>query len=212
MTRLMLAFGDSNTYGKSPMRSTDDNRRFGPEARWPRVAEAMLGGEWAVIEEGLPGRTTQFDDPVMGAHMNGQIGLRIALQSHGPIDLLAIMLGTNDHKTRFEPSPERVTAGISGLVDLALSDEYQTRHDGFEVLVICPPPVLERGPIKGEFIGAYEHSLALAAVLKPQCEAREVYFFDAGAVIGGSELDGVHFDPDAQRALGEAIAGIVETL
>lgn len=212
MTRVMLAFGDSNTYGTPPMLSTDDNRRYGPDHRWPRVAETGLGGAWEVVEEGLPGRTTQFDDPVMGTHMNGRIGLRIALQSHGPIDLLAIMLGTNDHKTRFAPTPERVTAGIAGLVDLALSDEYQTRHGGFEVLVICPPPVLEQGPIKDEFLGASATSRALAPVLKAYCEARGVHFFDADAVIGSSEQDGVHFEQDAQRALGEAIAGLVAAL
>lgn len=211
MTRLLLAFGDSNTYGTRPMVSTEDNRRYSPEHRWPRVAEAALDG-WEVIEEGLPGRTTQFDDPVMGAHMNGRTGLRIALQSHGPIDLLAILLGTNDFKTRFEPSPQRVSAGIAGLLDLALSDEYQTRHGGFEVLVICPPQVLEQGPIRGEFVGAAAASLDLAPILKAHCEARGVHFFDAGMVIGSSEQDGVHFEPDAQRALGEAVAGIVGAL
>lgn len=211
MPRTMLAFGDSNTYGAPPMQSANDRRRYGPEHRWPRVAEAKLEG-WAVIEEGLPGRTTQFNDPVMGAHMNATLGLRIALESHGPIDLLAIMLGTNDFKTRFAPTPERVTAGVAGLVDIALGDEYQTRHGGFEVLVICPPPVLEQGPISGEFIGAAAASRALAPVLKAQCDARGVHFLNAGLVIGSSEQDGVHFEPDAQRALGAAIAGIVSAL
>jgi lysophospholipase L1-like esterase len=212
MTQLMLAFGDSNTYGTKPMHSTGDNRRYGPEARWPRVAEAGLRGAWEVVEEGLPGRTTQMDDPVMGRHMNARLGLRIALQSHGPIDLLAILLGTNDHKTRFAPTPERVTAGIAGLVDIALSEEYQTRHDGFEVLVICPPPVLEQGPIMGEFLGAAAPSRALASVLRPKCAARGVHFLDAGAVIASSDQDGVHFEPDAQRALGAAVAGLVAAL
>ena len=211
MTKFMLAFGDSNTYGKLPMLSTDDNRRFGPDHRWPRVAQATLDG-WDVIEEGLPGRTTQFDDPVMGAHMNGRLGLRIALQSHGPIDLLTIMLGTNDMKTRFAPTPARVTAGVAGLVDIALSDEYQIRHSGFEVLVICPPPVLEQGPIKGEFLGAAMVSQGLASALQAHCAARKVHFLDAGQLVGSSEQDGVHFEPDGQRALGEAVAGFISAL
>lgn len=211
MSRTLLAFGDSNTHGTRPMRTTDDARRYGPDRRWSRVAEAALDG-WEVIEEGLPGRTTQFDDPVMGAHMNGRLGLRIALQSHGPIDLLAILLGTNDFKTRFEPSANRVTAGLAGLIDLALSDDCQTRHDGFEVLVICPPPVLEQGPIRGEFLGAAAASRDLSPLLKAQCDARGVHFLDAGSVIGSSETDGVHFDPGAQRALGEAVAGLVSAL
>lgn len=211
MPRLMLAFGDSNTYGARPMRATGDRRRYDADARWPRVAEAALA-DWDIVDEGLPGRTTQFDDPVMGPHMNGRIGLRIALESHGPIDLLAIMLGTNDLKARFAPTPDRVKAGVAGLLDLALSDEYQTRHGGFEVLVICPPPVLEQGPIKGEFLGATAVSRDLAPVLKSYCDGRGVHFFDAGSVIGSSEQDGIHFEPDAQRALGEAVAGLVAAL
>ena len=87
-------------------------RRYGEDSRWPRVAGAALGAGWTIVEEGLPGRTAQFDDPVMGAWMNGQMGLRIALASHGPIDWLAIMLGTNDCKTRFGGRPETITAGF----------------------------------------------------------------------------------------------------
>ena len=153
MSRTLLVFGDSNSHGTPPIVTPGEYYRFDAAIRWPRVLARALGDDWCVVEEGLPGRTTQFDDPVMGAHMNGQTGLRIALESHGPLDLLVIMLGTNDAKTRFNPTPERIVAGLAGLVDIALSDAMQTRHDGFEVLVICPPPVEEVGPIAGEFIG-----------------------------------------------------------
>lgn len=212
MTRTLLVFGDSNSHGTTPIVTPGEYRRYGPDTRWPRITAAALGTDWEVVEEGLPGRTTQFDDPVMGAHMNGRIGLRIALQSHGPIDLLAIMLGTNDTKTRFEPTPERITAGIAGLIDVALSDEYQTRHDGFGVLVICPPPVIETGPIAGEFIGATAVSRDLPGPLKAHCTARGVHFFDAGKIIGASQQDGVHFEPDGHRALGEDLAEFISAL
>lgn len=209
MTRTLLTFGDSNTHGTAPMKARGDVGRFGPETRWPRVTASALGAGWHLVEEGLPGRTTQWDDPVMGAHMNGQEGLKIALASHRPVALLAIMLGTNDLKTRFQPSAARIAAGVAGLLDLALHRDIAPLHPGMTVLVICPPAVREVGPIRGEFIGAQAHGPGLAPALATLAEARGVAFFDAGAVIETSEVDGVHFDPEAHQVLGEALARVI---
>jgi len=209
---VLLAFGDSNTHGTPPIETRGEYRRHGRADRWPGACASALGTEWQVIEEGLPGRTAQHDDPVMGAHMNGRTGLRIALESHGPIDALALMLGTNDVKTRFGPSPQRVTAGIAGLLDIALGLEMQTRHGGFGVVVICPPAVVETGPIAGEFVGAAEISRRLAAPYAALALARGAGFLDAGAHVDASPLDGIHFDAAGHRALGAAVADAVRAL
>lgn len=209
MSRTLLVFGDSNSHGTPPIVTPGEYFRFDAETRWPQVMARALGPDWTVVEEGLPGRTTQFDDPIMGAHMNGQTGLRIALESHGQIDLLVIMLGTNDAKTHFNPTPERIVAGLAGLINIALSEPMQTRHDGFDILVICPPPVEEVGPIAGEFIGGAAVSAGLAPVLAAHCAARDVAFFDAGTVIEVSQQDGVHFEPESHHALGAAVARVV---
>lgn len=169
-------------------------------------------GGWEVVEEGLPGRTAQFPDPMMGDHMDGRTGLRIALQSHGPIDALTIMLGTNDVKTRFGATPEMVTAGLAGLLDLAMSPEAQDRHGGFAVLLICPPAVREQGPIRSEFTGGRAVSLRLPALYGALAEARGCAVLDAGGVIEVSPLDGIHFDAAAHAALGAAVAGAVARL
>jgi lysophospholipase L1-like esterase len=208
----LLTFGDSNTHGTPPIVERGAYFRFGPDVRWPQVCFRALGQGWELAEEGLPGRTAQFPDLVMGAHMNGQDGLKIALQSHGPVDVLTIMLGTNDVKARFSASPEIVTAGIAGLVDLALGLEMQERHGGFKVLLICPPPVQEVGPIAGEFLGAADRSQGLAARYKALAEARGIGFFDAGSVISVSPQDGIHFEPEAHRTLGLAVADAVRSL
>ena len=210
MTHTLLVFGDSNSHGTPPIVTPGEYFRFDAATRWPQVMARALGGAWTLIEEGLPGRTTQFDDPIMGAHMNGQTGLRVALESHGPIDLLVIMLGTNDAKTRFNPTPERIVSGIAGLMDIALSEPMQTRHDGFEILVICPPPIEELGPIGGEFIGGGAVGAGVAPVLAAQCTARGVGFFDAGTVVEVSAQDGVHFEPEGHQALGQAVARVIE--
>ena len=210
MSHTLLVFGDSNSHGSPPIVNPGEYLRFDTAIRWPRVMARALGEGWCVIEEGLPGRTTQFDDPVMGAHMNGQTGLKIALESHGPIDLLVIMLGTNDAKTRFNPTPERIVAGVAGLIDIALSEPMQIRHDGFEILVICPPPVEEVGPIAGEFLGGAAVSAGVAPVLEAHCAARGTAFLDAGTVIEVSGQDGIHLEPDAHQALGLIVAKTID--
>jgi lysophospholipase L1-like esterase len=197
---VVMCFGDSNTHGTPPIVDRSLYARFGRGVRWP-----TLLGAHEVIEEGLPGRTAMYDDPVMGAHMNGQAGLKIALQSHGPIDVLVLMLGTNDVKTRFTSTPEAVVGGIASLLDIAQSIEMQTRHGGFKILLICPTPVVETGPIKGEFWGGAARSRALSPIYAALASARGVDYLDAGRVITVSPLDGVHFDEAEHAKLAVAV-------
>ena len=208
----LLCFGDSNTHGTPPIVTRGGAyERFDPDTRWPRVAASLVPG-WEVVEEGLPGRTAQFPDPVMGAHMDGRDGLKIALQSHGPLDAMTLMLGTNDVKTRYGAAPEKIAAGIAALLDIAQGDEMQTRHGTFHILLICPPPVLEQGPIAAEFWGSRETSLRLAPLYRRLAEARGCAFLDAGEVIEVSPQDGIHFEAEAHRALGAAVAEAVRAL
>ncbi len=201
---LLLTFGDSNSYGTPPMDSLDGHHRFGVGVRWPTVVAATLG--WDLVEAGLPGRTAQFDDPIMGTHMNGQVGLKMALESAGPIDALTIMLGTNDVKARFASNRYGVMGGIASLLDIALSPALQERHNGFKVLLICPPPVVEVGILRGEFYGAAAMSTALPPLYRALADARGIGYLDAGNVIAVSPIDGVHFDALAHTALAQAVA------
>lgn len=209
---VLLTFGDSNTHGTPPIVDRSEYRRFGPGVRWPTITHATLGKDWNLVEEGLPGRTAQYDDPVMGDIMNGRPALRMALQSHGPIDVMTLMLGTNDVKTRFATTPEQVAAGLAGLLDVAQSLEYQTRHGGFRILLICPPPVVETGPIRLEFWGGAARSQALAPLYADLARSRGIGFLDAGQVIAVSPIDGVHFDEAAHAKLGRAVADAISAL
>lgn len=206
----ILTFGDSNTHGTPPMTDRVLRARHGRDIRWPQVMARSLG--WDLVEEGLPGRTAQFDDPVMDGLMNGHPALRQALQSHGPLDVLTIMLGTNDVKTRFGATPEQVMAGMAALLDLATSAEMQDRHGGFRVLLICPPPVQETGVLAMDFWGATAKSQALPPLYAALAASRGVGFLDAGQVIAVSPVDGVHFDAAAHLTLGAAVAEAVRQL
>lgn len=201
---VILCFGDSNTHGTPPMQVQGEYNRLGAGVRWPTRMARDLG--WDLVEEGLPGRTAQWADAVLGPQMNGIDGLKIALQSHGPVDWLVLMLGTNDAKARFGASAELITGGIAALLDIAQSPEMQTRHGGFRVLLICPPPVLEQGPIADQFYGARRRSLELPLLYKALADARGVAVLDAGQVISVSPLDGVHFDAESHALLADAVA------
>ena len=78
--RRVLCFGDSNTYGYDPAR----DGRYGEDERYPMVLQDLLGDGWSVVEEGLPGRTAVFDDPITEG-MNGlQVFIRIVLPLVSP--------------------------------------------------------------------------------------------------------------------------------
>ena len=137
MSKRILVFGDSNTFGTPPMVERDGNSaRYGENIRWPMVMQKHLSPNWKVIEEGLPGRTTSLPDPEMGDHMNGQLGLKIALDSHGPIDLLVIMLGTNDSKIQFGLEAKQIASGLASLLNIANTPDMQRKHENFNILII----------------------------------------------------------------------------
>lgn len=210
--RTLLTFGDSNTHGTPPIEVRGVAERYPAGVRWPTVTHAELGSDWTLVEEGLPGRTTMFDDPVMGTHMDGRLGLKIALASHGPIDVLTIMLGTNDAKMMFGADAQGITAGMAGLLAISQSQEMQDRHGGFKTMIISPPAVKVQGAIKDVFYRADAKGAALAKEYQALAVHWNVGFFDAGSVIETSELDGVHYTAEAHKALGQAVAKAITAL
>ena len=97
--KTILCYGDSNTYGYDP----SNGFRYPKNVRWTGVLADLLGPEFTVIEEGCNGRTTVFDDPLEG-WKNGLDYLKPCLNSHKPIDLVILMLGSNDLKDIFHAS------------------------------------------------------------------------------------------------------------
>ena len=208
MTRTILAFGDSNTYGTPPMASREGHLRL--EKRWPVVMAGAL--PCTLIEAGLGGRTAGNQHPADGElYLDGPLGLQMALRGHGPIDELIIMLGTNDLQTRHGNTAVTVAAALSKLLSIACGDEMQERHNGFRVTLICPPTILEGGTYAPEFAGASEPSKHLAAQLKTLAELWGTRFLDAGDIIASDPLDGVHFSAQSHETLGLAVAELLAT-
>lgn len=205
----ILCFGDSNTHGTPPMTEAGQVLRLGTAERWPRVMTAELGEDWELVEEGLGGRTTVFDDPINGLTMNGAVALPMALRSHGPIDWLTIMLGTNDCQYHYGASADQIAAGLASLMVIASSPDLQARHNGFQILLIAPPVVIEEGTFAREFRGAAAKSKALAPLYSDLAASYGAHFLDASNHIAVSRVDGVHFDAAAHATLGHAVAKFI---
>ena len=201
--KTVMCFGDSNTWGFRP----DCGPRYDRKTRWPGVLQQELGEEYYVIEEGLCGRNTVWDDPVEGGK-NGLEQLGPLILSHMPLDLLIIMLGTNDFKNRFSVSPQDISWSIGRLVKTARDSGHRLIGDAPEVLVICPPPLadLSQSPFQGILVGGEEKSKQLPAVLKAFCEENDIRLFNSGDVIQSSPVDGVHWEPEEHKKLGCAVA------
>jgi lysophospholipase L1-like esterase len=193
------------------MESIDDVRRWGPDERWTCVMARALGGGWTLIEEGLPGRTTVHDDPIEGVHLNGKTYLQPCLESHWPLDVIAIMLGTNDLKRKFSLGPTDIAFGAGALL-FAIKKLAPPWANAPKLLLISPPPAVCTGWLAPLFDGADGKARQLAALYRRQADRFGAAFFDAGTVVTVSPVDGVHLDVDQHRALGLAIAAEVKKL
>jgi lysophospholipase L1-like esterase len=207
--RTILIFGDSNTHGTTPMARFGQVDRHPPDVRWPGVMAARLGPGWRVVDEGHPGRTTVHDDPVEGEHKNGFRVLPALLESHRPIDVVAIMLGTNDLKARFALPAIDIALSAEKLVLTVRGSNAGPGGAAPQVLLIAPPPILEAGMLAGIFAGGAARSSTLGARMAEAAARQGVPFLDAGSVIAVDPLDGIHCDAAAHVALGAAVAAMV---
>ena len=204
--KVLVCFGDSNTYGSAPMNHLEDIRRHGPDQRWPGVLAEHLGADWHVVEEALPGRTTVHADPIEGGHLSGIAAVPIIIGSHSPIDTVVMMLGVNDFKTRFAVTPHDIAASIEVLVAGIWSWSDRPGRKIPDILLVAPPPILEAGCLAGMYVGGRPKSEALGPILRESAAKMGTGFLDAGQHIKSSELDGIHFDVDQHRILAGAIS------
>lgn len=213
MDKTILCYGDSNTWGAIP---GPDKKRFPREVRWPKVMGGLLRDGYRVYEEGLCGRTTVHDDPIEGAlsvDKNGLHTLGAILDTHSPIDLVVVMLGTNDLKPRFAMSAREIAAGVELLVRTARDPEFGPGLNGVpDVLVVCPPPIEEVGDFFGAiFAGGKAKSLDLSRQFKIMGERANVPIVYAEQFIKSDPADGIHLSAESHSALAKAVAGWIET-
>ena len=135
----ILCFGDSNTHGYN----SKTGGRFTVEERWTKLLQRKLGDDYYVIEEGLSGRTTSFEDPVFEG-LSGLNAIYPCMMTHEPLDLVIIMLGTNDTKERFGASAECIALGLKRLISKAVSTTDCWKNGRPSILIVTPQNIDKR--------------------------------------------------------------------
>lgn len=203
---VVLCYGDSNTYG----RDAKTRGRLDRNVRWPGVLQSLLGEDYYVIEEGLNGRTTVWDDPVRGQNKrNGSLYLLPCLESHSPIDLVILMLGTNDCKARFAVTPYDIGQSLGYLIEIIHKSECG-RNGVPKVLVLAPPPMGKLTEYAETFAGGVEKSREIAKHYSSVAEQYGCEFFNTANVIQASRIDGLHIDPEDHVSLASTLANTVK--
>jgi lysophospholipase L1-like esterase len=208
--KTILCYGDSLTWGYDP----EGPGRHALEDRWPSVLQAALGDRAHVLAEGLNGRTTVFDDFAGPADRNGARVLPTLLASHAPIDLVVIMLGSNDMKPWIAGRAVAAAKGIRRLVEIVRFHPWSLGAEAPDVLIVAPPPMVETadpdfGPV---FEGGVEQSRMLGSLYADLADETSCGFFDAGSVAKASPIDGVHLDAEKTRAIGKGLEPVVRVM
>ena len=207
--KTILCYGDSNTWGYNPA----TKERYGRDERWPGVLRNELGEEYLVLEEGLNGRTTVWDDPIEG-YKNGKEYLIPCLETHKPIDLVMIMLGTNDLKKRFSLTAFDIASGAGVLVEIVQKSAAGPDDHAPKVLLLAPPPVakLAGTEFADMFEEAEEKSKKLSQHYRRVAQELGCELLDTAEVIVSSPVDGIHFEAEEHRKLGKAVAACVRKI
>jgi lysophospholipase L1-like esterase len=205
----ILCYGDSLTWGWIPTEEGAPTLRYSFERRWTGAMAKQLGDGYHIIEEGLSARTTSADDP-NDPRLNGSQYLPSAIASHLPLDLVIIMLGTNDTKPFFHRTPYDIAYGMAKLVGQVLTggSGIGTPYPAPKCLVVAPPPLtpMPHPYFQGMFGGAQQKSLELGREYKHMSEFMKVDFLNAGDFITTNGCDGIHFTEQNNLELGKALA------
>ena len=204
MKKRILCFGDSNTWGYDPR-----GGRYDEETRWPMRLQRLLGEGFTVVEEGFNGRTCVYDDPIEGGYKSGANYLPPCLMSHSPLDLVIIMLGTNDAKRRFNLTPMTIGEGMMQLIRITRLYAVDGQGNPPKVLILAPPPILDTlmRSRHAECFGeqAIAVTKGLAAEYARIAKLLRCDFFDAASWTEVSSIDAVHFTKEGHLGLAEGL-------
>ena len=208
-TKTVLCLGDSNTYGYNPR----TGGRYSPAVRWTCRLQQLLGSGYTVIGEGCNGRTALYVSDYE-PWKTGRPYLLPCLNTHKPVDLVIIMLGTNDLKADFHPDAAEITVELRGYITDIRRFSENKQLPVPRILLIAPPPlgenILTSSPFAPEFDG---HSRKVSAELGPLYQAlaseEGVHFLDMGKYVSFSEEDSLHMTEEGHRIFAETVSHII---
>jgi len=205
----ILCYGDSNTWGRVP--SSMGMERYPIHNRWPGILQELLGDTYEIIEEWLWGRTTMFDDPRPEfPERNGTKTLPILLESHLPLDLVIIMLGTTDTKAMMNLSSEKTTEGMQKLIQIIKNYKVLKWTTLPQILIVVPPIVNEKWAIASQlFTGGSKKWHELIESYKTLAERENILYLDPTTEVQVDENEGIHIDSENHMKLAKMIYEIV---
>lgn len=206
--KTILCYGDSNTYGYEP----GTGNRWPEEVRWTGRLQKLLGSDYRVVEEGCNGRTTDLKEP--GEEWkSGLEYLKPCLNSHKPVDVVVMMLGTNDLKKIFHRSAEEIAAGAERLVQEILDFAAAKQTFCPKVILLAPPEI--GAEISSRSFGtdfdetAITRSKEFPMWYQKAAERKGCIFLDAAKYAKPSKEDALHLMPEEHAHLAEAVAACI---
>lgn len=200
----ILCFGDSNTHGFIP-----GGGRYDLHTRWTGLLAELLGKEYRIIEEGQNGRTSSFDDP-FDPYKNAMNYIIPCLETHKPLDLTILMLGSNDMKSYLNPSVEKIAESLSRLCQIILATS------GAPVLLVSPILLgdqMETSDFAATFPpSSVAMSHELGAALQQVADKLNIPFLDAARITEPSPEDSLHLSPEGHRKLAQAFAAKIREI
>ena len=207
----ILAYGDSLTWGSVPL----TGGRHPEGCRWPDVLAAGLGAGYSVVTDALRGRTTGYDEWLADCDRNGVRLFPSVLYAQAPIDLVIIMLGSNDMKPHICGTALGAMQGMRRLLQIVHGHtQGMTPAKRARALVVSPPPLCApRDPDYAAMFGdRIEESRKVAAMYQRLATDMGAAFFDGGSVAQTDPADGVHLDEKNTKALGVALVPVVQAV
>lgn len=204
----ILCYGDSNTFGHRPT----DGQRYPYGVRWTSLLAENLGKDFQVIEAGLNSRTTVIDDEVE-KYRNGLKYIDVVVEMNWPLDLVILMLGTNDMKVRYQAQAVDIAEGARSIVREIRRLHQEIRPDWMpQILLVSPLLVGEKirdglSDCSEGFGGerAYWLSRELAPLYQQVAREEGCHFLDAGSVASAGTADALHLEEEGHRDLAAAM-------
>ena len=207
--KTIVCYGDSNTWGYMPKRERPQEttlNRFPWGVRWTSLLQEQLGAAYRVVEEGLNGRTTMFDDP-LDVCRNGLEGIDYSMLTNCPVDLVILMLGTNDVKEFFGMPPYVIAKGCGRLIDRIQAGGYGPNGAAPQILLVAPlklPDTLPGSWLGDEFgPGAIARNDQLPAYYEKIAAEKGVHFLNAAASVTADPADSIHMNEAGHAATAE---------
>ena len=203
MKKRIMCYGDSNTWGYI---AGSEFERYDEGVRWTSILQNELGKDFTVIEEGYNGRTTVWDDPIE-LRPSGYATLIPCLESCSPLDIVTVMLGTNDTKSYFAGNAANIAMSAATLVKAIMSSPYGPSFGTAPKVLLISPPLIKDPDLKGLFDArSVAISEKFAAEFKAQSELLGCEFLDASQYANPDPKDGVHMSIEGHASLGKAVA------